>query len=77
MTREGTALTRFKRVAKVVVQRIQEVLNARVFVVDDRAIVVMGTEDETIGQCFDAPSNLRLPLQVEQQRGEVILRAHL
>ncbi len=76
MTRDGVALTRFKRVAKVVVQRIQEVLNARVFVVDDRATVVISTEVEAIGQCFDAPSSLRLPLQVEQQRGQVIL-SHL
>jgi carbohydrate diacid regulator len=76
VTREGVALTRFKRVAKVVVQRIQEVLNARVFVIDDRSIVVVSTKPETIGQCFDAPSNLRLPLQVEQQRGELIL-SHL
>ncbi|MBD1846815.1 helix-turn-helix domain-containing protein [Cyanobacteria bacterium FACHB-63] len=76
MTREGAALTRFKRVAQVIVQRIQEVLNARVFVVDDRAVVVVSTENEAVGHCFDAPSNLRLPLQVGHQRGELIL-SHL
>jgi len=76
VTREETAPTRFGRVAKVVVQRIQEVLNARVFVVDDRAVVVTSTEAEAIGQRFDASSNLRFPLQVEQQQGEVIL-SHL
>ncbi|GAP97670.1 PucR family transcriptional regulator [Leptolyngbya sp. NIES-2104] len=73
MIREGTALTRFKRVARGIVQRIQEVLNAQVFVVDDREMIVASTEVQAIDRCFDAPSNLRLPFQVGQQRGEVIL----
>ncbi|BAU12349.1 transcriptional regulator, CdaR [Leptolyngbya sp. NIES-3755] len=76
MIRDGILLTRFKRVAKGIVQRIQEVLNAQVFVVDDRGMIVASTEVEAIGHCFDAPSNIRLPFQVEQQRGEVIL-SHL
>ncbi|MGG6268949.1 PucR family transcriptional regulator [Leptolyngbya sp. AN03gr2] len=69
-------LSRFKRVAKGIVQRIQEVLNAQVFVVDDRGMIVASTEADAIDHCFDATSNLRLPFQVGQQRGEVIL-SHL
>ncbi len=74
--REGAALNRFKRVAKVVVQRLREVLNARVFVVDDRTLVIASTDPDAIGQSFELRSELRLPLQIEQQRGEVIL-SHL
>lgn len=73
MIREGVALSRFRRVAKGIVQRIQEVLNAQVFVVDDREIIVASTEVNQIDQCFNTLSNLRLPFQVGQQRGEVIL----
>ena len=76
--REESA-TRFKRVGKVIVQRLQEVLDARVFVIDDRTTVIASTDLDTIGHHFEDNNcdaqlpNLRLPLRVEQQQGEVIL----
>lgn len=70
---DAITLSRFKRVAGVVTQRVRELLGARVFVIDDRAVVVISSEEKAIGQPFVAEATLRVPLCVDRQAGEVIL----
>lgn len=66
--------SQFKRVAKAVTQRLQELLSARVFVIDDRTTVITSTDVERIGRSLEIDqSALRIPFRVEQQFGEVIV----
>jgi carbohydrate diacid regulator len=86
MTQDVLISKQFQQVAKAVVQRVQELLEVQAFVIDDRAAIVTSTNSITNNNsitssdfdsiemlCDQAPSSLRIPFQVEQQGGEVVI----
>ncbi|MBW4540015.1 MAG: helix-turn-helix domain-containing protein [Myxacorys chilensis ATA2-1-KO14] len=61
----------FKRVAKAVTQRVQELLGVQAFVIDDPAILTCSDRE-----CANVPlyhSALRIPFHVDQQPGEIVI----
>lgn len=80
MTREVLVSSRFKRVAKAVTQRVTELLNAQVFVVDDRDIIVTSTDPEWVGHSLNhaLPASalpLHVPFHLDGRRGAAIVTA--
>ncbi len=76
MSREVLVSQQFKRVAKTVTQRIQELLGAQVFVIDDRGTIITSSNFSAIGRSIHSISHsatLRVKLTVDKQIGEVIL----
>lgn len=73
------ATTQFERVAKLVTQRVAELLCAEVFVIDQHSVAITSSTAKLIGlpwqQICSKPENnyLRVPLSLETQSGEVIV----
>lgn len=69
----------FTRVAEAIVGRTAELFCSQVAVIDDRGIVIAGSESGAVGRPFDpagrrSESNyLRVPLHLDAQAGEVIV----
>lgn len=75
---ERVVSSQFKRVAKVVTQRVAELLGATVFVVNDRNLIVTRTDPGLIGIPFHPSislSPIHIPFHLDGQSGEVIVTA--
>jgi carbohydrate diacid regulator len=73
------ARVEFARVAGTITARAAEILHAKVCISDDRGIVVASTDHSLIGQLTsrvepdEAEAYVRIPLQLDEQAGEVII----
>jgi carbohydrate diacid regulator len=73
-----TTASQFERVAESVAKRTSELLCARVAVIDDRGVIVAGSEPGRVGRVIDLDGPeladcLRVPIHFDGQAGEVIV----
>lgn len=74
-----TTTTQFERIAKVVTERVAELLCAQVFVIDQHFVAIASSKPELVGLPFNHISSeqgidyLRVPLPLATQVGEVII----
>ena len=74
-----TTTAQFERIAKVVTERVAELLCAQVFVIDQHLIAIASSKPELVGLPFNHISSepgikyLRVPLPLATQVGEVIV----
>ena len=72
-------ITQFERIAKVVTERVAELLCAQVFVIDQHSVAIASSQPELVGLPFNricskkAIEYLRVPLSIEAQMGELIV----
>lgn len=68
----------FEQVAKVVVERLAELLSAHILVLDSRGIIVVSSNPHSFGYLFDQTNLdpnvncLRVPIEIDGQLGEAI-----
>jgi carbohydrate diacid regulator len=73
------ARAEFERVAGTITARAADILHAKVCISDNRGIVVASTDSSLIGQlasgieAYEAGACVRLPLNLDEQAGEVII----
>jgi carbohydrate diacid regulator len=74
-----TTSAQFDRVAKVVTERVSELLSAQVFVIDQHSVAIASSKPDLVGLSFShirskqAINYLRVPLSLDAQVGEVIV----
>lgn len=78
-----TSTAKFERIAKVVTERVAELLCAEVFAIDRHSVTIASSKPELVGLSFnritskEASNYLRVPLPLDSQLGEVIVGAPL
>ena len=78
-----TTSAQFERVAKVVTQRVAELLCAQVFVIDQHLVVIASSKPDWVGLPFNqihlkqVINYLRVPFSLDAQAGEVIVEEPL
>jgi len=74
-----TITAQFERVAKVVTERVAELLGAEVFVIDQHSVAIASSKPDLVGLPFSqicskhAINYVRVPLSLDAQVGEVIV----
>lgn len=74
-----TSTAKFERIAKVVTERVAELLCAQVFMINQHSVAIASSKPELVGLSFNhitskqASDYLRVPLRLEAQVGEVIV----
>ncbi len=74
-----TTTAQFERIAKVVTERVAELLCAQVFVIDEHSVAIASSNPKLVGLPFnricsqEAINYLRVPLRLDTKVGEVIV----
>ena len=74
MTAEVAVSSRFKQIARAVIQRLQELFDAHILIVDDHAKVIASSNAKKIGtEITIDQTGLQIPFRVDQQFGQVVI----